>query len=342
MREDNNDIIRYRNNQMTEKERNAFEKRALNDPFLSEALEGAESIDAETYSADVKDLSGKIQGSKVADWTKTLKIAAGIIVIVTTGWMIFRNNSIEPERLAAIQEKDSIATPPRDTATQLLSLAKPKAEALQPAEASKATTSKKGENEADTSTVAAATDDTDNSGLGLRSPSAAAAIEPARTEVTLSADELKEEEGARRAEGAESPTRMKQTAPLAAHDAVITKKDGSPLRSEVIVHAGDVDRKIIAAVPLGGLSSYREYLETNQMMPREAEAAGVNGKVTIAFSILPDGTLSDFVTVKSPGYGCDEEVIRLIKSGPIWTPSLENGKRLTTTITVTLLFPPVK
>ncbi len=77
-------------------------------------------------------------------------------------------------------------------------------------------------------------------------------------------------------------------------------------------------------------------------MPREAEAAGVNGKVTIAFTIQPDGILSDFVTVKSLSYGCDEEAIRLIKSGPVWTPSIENGKRLATSITVTLPFPPVK
>lgn len=343
MREDNDDIIRYRNNQMTEKERNAFEKRALNDPFLSEALEGAESIDAETFSADVSDLSGKIQGTRAADWTMTLRIAAGIIIIVTAGWLIFRNNSAEPERLAASQEKDSVATPPRDTTTELLSLAKPKSETLQPAETSKAMASKKGGSTGDTATIAAATDDADKSGLGVRPQSTAAATEPAKTEVTIPVAELKEEEAARRAEVSESPTRMKQAAPMAAQDADLAKRDKSQLRSEVLVlPPGEASSKNIPAVPNGGMTSYREYLESNQQMPREAEAAGVNGKVTIAFTILPDGMLTDFVTVKGLGYGCDEEVIRLIKSGPAWTPSIENGKRLATSVTVTLPFPPLR
>lgn len=347
MREDTNDIIRYRNNQMTEKERNAFEKRALNDPFLSEALEGAESIDAEMYSADVKDLSAQLQRTGVANWTMALRIAAGIIIVVTAGWMIFRNNSVEPERLAGIQEKDSTATPARDTSTQLLSLAKPKSEASQPAETTKATASKKEKPVVDTATVATTTDDVSESGLGISSqPTTAAtspATGPAQTDVTLPVHELKEEEAAQRAEVAESPTRMKQAAPMAAQDAALEKKSGdaSPRRSEVIVlPPGEVVGKTTPAVPSGGMSSYQEYLERNQQMPREAEAAGVNGKVTIAFSILPDGTLSDFVTVKGLGFGCDEEVIRLIRNGPAWTPSINSGKRLTTAITVTLTFPP--
>jgi hypothetical protein len=30
--------------------------------------------------------------------------------------------------------------------------------------------------------------------------------------------------------------------------------------------------------------------------------------------------------IKSLGYGCDKEAIRLLKEGPVWTPGSEDGQ----------------
>ena len=45
-----NDIEKYRKGLLTEKEMHLLEKRALSDPFLADALEGAESIGSEDFS----------------------------------------------------------------------------------------------------------------------------------------------------------------------------------------------------------------------------------------------------------------------------------------------------
>ena len=52
--------------------------------------------------------------------------------------------------------------------------------------------------------------------------------------------------------------------------------------------------------------------------PEQALKNEVEGKVTIQFSIGMTGQLTEFKVLRGIGYGCDEEVIRLIRSGPKW------------------------
>lgn len=73
------------------------------------------------------------------------------------------------------------------------------------------------------------------------------------------------------------------------------------------------------ATPEGGRVAYKQYLEKNIKYPELALRNEIEGKVTIQFTVEPSGKLTDFKVLKGIGYGCDEEVIRLIKAGPKWT-----------------------
>ena len=75
------------------------------------------------------------------------------------------------------------------------------------------------------------------------------------------------------------------------------------------------------ATPAGGRGAFKQYLETNMHYPEQALANEVEGKVTIQFTVESSGRVTDFKVLKGLGYGCDEEVIRLIKNGPKWQPS---------------------
>lgn len=54
------DFFRYHSNQMTDRERNAFEKKLQNDPFAAEASEGFSSLDPETAERDLAELEERI------------------------------------------------------------------------------------------------------------------------------------------------------------------------------------------------------------------------------------------------------------------------------------------
>ncbi len=75
------------------------------------------------------------------------------------------------------------------------------------------------------------------------------------------------------------------------------------------------------ATPAGGRKVFKQYLEENLRYPQQALKNQVEGKVTIQFTIGTSGQLSDFRVIRGIGFGCDEEVIRLIKQGPKWSPT---------------------
>lgn len=92
------------------------------------------------------------------------------------------------------------------------------------------------------------------------------------------------------------------------------------------------------AQPGNGKESFQDYLRANMIYPKIALDNKIEGSVTVEFSVNKEGQLSDFSVIKGIGYGCDEELIRLIKSGPQWTPTSRNGIALEEKVKVRFSF----
>ncbi len=80
----------------------------------------------------------------------------------------------------------------------------------------------------------------------------------------------------------------------------------------------------------GGKHALYEYISKNINYPKAAEKNKIEGKVHLRFIIMADGSISNIDVVKSLGYGCDEEAIRLLRSMPKW----EAGKQGETHVNV--------
>jgi len=92
------------------------------------------------------------------------------------------------------------------------------------------------------------------------------------------------------------------------------------------------------AVPAGGRAAYKQYLEKNLRYPERALENNIEGRVTVQFTVDPSGKMRDFNVLKGLGFGCDEEVIRLIKQGPVWTPTKKNDEPVTDKVKVRMRF----
>ncbi len=92
------------------------------------------------------------------------------------------------------------------------------------------------------------------------------------------------------------------------------------------------------AMPVGGEEAYMKYLENNINYPKEAEAAKVEGKVLIQFLVNKDGSRTDYRVVKSVGFGCDKEAIRLVKEGANWIPAIVDGEKKMGSMIVPVVF----
>ncbi len=129
----------------------------------------------------------------------------------------------------------------------------------------------------------------------------------------------------------------------------VQMKDDVSQLSEVVVTAlglskkDDQDEPVMKwAEPEGGRKAYDNYLESNVKYPEEALKNKVKGKAGIEFTVGTDGTLSDFQVIKKLGYGCEDEIIRLVKNGPRWNPTTEDNKPVESTVRVRLRFDPAK
>ncbi len=69
-----------------------------------------------------------------------------------------------------------------------------------------------------------------------------------------------------------------------------------------------------ASQPAGGWSDFQDYLRRNARLPEAARQNNVSGSVRLKFRLDSNNQALDFQTLRSLGYGCDEEAIRLVKA----------------------------
>lgn len=88
----------------------------------------------------------------------------------------------------------------------------------------------------------------------------------------------------------------------------------------------------------GGMQKARQFLANNIQYPDEAVENGVNGTVQVKFTVELDGSISNIQIVRKLGYGCDEEVVRVLKRMPKWSPAKLNGKNVRSYFTMPISF----
>ncbi|MEM6522657.1 MAG: TonB family protein [Bacteroidota bacterium] len=90
--------------------------------------------------------------------------------------------------------------------------------------------------------------------------------------------------------------------------------------------------------PVGGIRKFYQSISKRLKYPSEAVKKRIEGKVTVAFSVEKDGTLTNFEIVQGLGYGCDENAISAIKEGPRWNPAIIDGDTLVKSLLVPITF----
>jgi TonB family protein len=108
----------------------------------------------------------------------------------------------------------------------------------------------------------------------------------------------------------------------------VTLEEDISTLSEVVVtgysrnpSGAEEEASFHSAEPTVGQTDFKNYLANAVKYPQEAIRNKTEGKVTVRFTVEPNGQLSDFEVVKGIGSGCEEELIRAIQQGPYWKPS---------------------
>lgn len=94
----------------------------------------------------------------------------------------------------------------------------------------------------------------------------------------------------------------------------------------------------VLPAPVGGEAAWTKFLKKNLRYPDQAVEQEKSGKVWISFVIEKDGTLTDIKVMRGPGYGMDEEALRVLKKAPAWTPGIQRGKPVRVAFTLPINF----
>ena len=66
-------------------------------------------------------------------------------------------------------------------------------------------------------------------------------------------------------------------------------------------------------------------ISDNFEYPDEAKKRSVNGKMEVEFTVEKSGDITYVGILKGLDYSIDDEVLRLLKAMPRWTPATKNG-----------------
>lgn len=86
-----------------------------------------------------------------------------------------------------------------------------------------------------------------------------------------------------------------------------------------------IDVQVFPEFP-GGEDELMRYLMSHLKYPQEAVRNNISGRVTLGFVVNKNGEIDDIKVLRSVGYGCDEEAVRVVKGMPGWKPAMNNGK----------------
>ena len=80
------------------------------------------------------------------------------------------------------------------------------------------------------------------------------------------------------------------------------------------------------------------YIKTNLKYPEEALKNKVQGQVMAEFIVDKTGMVTEPVIKQGIGSGCDEEVLRLLKAMPTWTPGMQDGQPVSVRMKLPVVF----
>ena len=88
----------------------------------------------------------------------------------------------------------------------------------------------------------------------------------------------------------------------------------------------------------GDANNFSRWIAAHMQYPEIAKENGVQGKVTMQFTVNADGSVSDVIVLRGVDASLDKEAIRLISSSPKWEPGKQRDKPVKVSYTFPIIF----
>lgn len=88
----------------------------------------------------------------------------------------------------------------------------------------------------------------------------------------------------------------------------------------------------------GGANAFSQWVNQHLRYPYDAKKNGIQGRVTLQFSVGSDGNVVDVKVLRSADPSLDKEAVRVVSSSPKWSPGRQNDKPVKVRYTFPVIF----
>jgi hypothetical protein len=330
---------KYRNDKLTDNERNSFERDLQKDPFAGEAEEGLNTITREELERDIASLKeALIKRSSQNNRMFLLRIAAVVVVLVLSGALIIylNRNTVRSERMAinssAPEVKVTQPAPGKSVASPVIPTEKHTLSEQQAGtSASGGTTSVKkmyennyAKPEIQRQPLKPGEEKSQKSVSAEPQDARVASIETIadKTDERVKGDSILKDS---------KSTEMKMARAAAGdrHE-ILFEKEANSSAAIIPVNNSEKYKDTDGSggtdpQPLAGMAAFNRYIMANIHLPEEMKP-GNTETVMLGFIVDSVSVIKEIKIIESPGKKYSDEAIRLLKNGPAWKSATVDNK----------------
>ena len=88
----------------------------------------------------------------------------------------------------------------------------------------------------------------------------------------------------------------------------------------------------------GDANEFSKWVNSKLVYPEIAKENGVQGRVTLQFTVNTDGSVSNVIVLRGVDSSLDKEAVRVVSSSPKWTPGKQRDRAVKVTYTFPVIF----
>lgn len=134
-------------------------------------------------------------------------------------------------------------------------------------------------------------------------------------------------------------------------DIIINTEDDANLGVEIVDYVAQVEEEVVEeeAIPFqlvekqpsfkgGGPNEFTKWVNQRLVYPEIAKENGVQGRVTLQFTVEKDGSVTNVKVLRGVDASLDKEAVRVVSSSPKWTPGRQRDRAVKVTYTFPVIF----
>ncbi|MCQ2134135.1 MAG: energy transducer TonB [Bacteroidales bacterium] len=136
-----------------------------------------------------------------------------------------------------------------------------------------------------------------------------------------------------------------------ADDLFMNLEDNDALGVEIMDYVEEVEEEVVEeeAIPFqlveekpsfngGDANEFSKWVNSRLVYPEIAKENGVQGRVTLQFTVNADGTVSNVKVLRGVDSSLDKEAVRVVSSSPKWKPGKQRDRAVKVTYTFPVIF----